>query len=189
MKELLFNEQDARLRSSYIDDINSIQPLDSLEAADIQKTLEWLRSAKYVHKPLNMDCHLGVLFLPISPERKHIYLINHKKAQMWIPPGGHVDNGLTFKQAVELEMMEELQTSAKFIDNSPFFLTQTLTQGTNAGHLDITAWFVVEGYPEHSYHLQAKEANQGGWFAINSSEEALQSHYLSRALRKLHDSY
>lgn len=189
MKEVLFNELNNPVRSSYIADIRNIVPMDDNEARDINETLTWIGSANKIHKPYNMDRHLGVLFLPLSPDKKQIYLINHKKAQMWIPPGGHVDEGLTFQQAVELEMQEELQATAKFINSSPFFLTQTLTQGINAGHVDVTAWFLVEGDPEQNYHIQAKEANQGSWFDLNSNVAPLKSQHLSRMLRKLHDSY
>lgn len=185
MKELPFNEQDASLRSSYIDDINSIQPLDSLEAADIQKTLEWLRSAKYLHKPLNMDYHLGVLFMLISPDRNSTYLINHRKAQLWIPPGGHVDQGLTLQQAVELEMLEELHQKPKFISRKPFFLTQTLTSGLNAGHVDVTSWFLVNGDPTANYSIQEKEASGGAWFNLATIEGELKQNHLTRAVQKI----
>lgn len=185
MKELPFNEQDARLRNSYIDDISSIQPLDTLEAADIQKTLDWLRSAKYVHKPQNMDYHLGVLFMLISPDRNSTYLINHRKAQLWIPPGGHVDQGLTLQEAVELEMLEELHEKPKFISRKPFFLTQTLTSGLNSGHVDVTSWFLVNGDPKVNYSIQEKEAEGGAWFKLVSIEEELKQSYLSRAVQKI----
>lgn len=188
MKERLQEEHDkARLR--HISDIGTIQPLDAQEAEDITTTLEWLKTAQFVNKPKNMDCHLGVLFMLLSPDRRQTFLVNHKKAQLWIPPGGHVDVGLTLEEAVELEMIEELNESPRFINTKPFFLTRTLTTGLNSGHIDVTSWFLLEGNPHSQYKLQAKEAIEGSWFDLNNIGHEPSKAYLARAIRKIQTIY
>jgi len=189
MKEWLQREHEKVLRHGYISDIGNIQPLDLQESEDITTTLEWLRTAQFIHKPENMNCHLGVLFMLLSRDRKQTFLVNHKKAQLWIPPGGHVDVGLTLKQAVELEMLEELNKKPKFINTKPFFLTRTLTTGLNSGHIDVTSWFLLEGSQHSIYKLQSKEADEGRWFELNNIDHEPSNAYLARAIRKIQTIY
>lgn len=181
----LENEQDKILRLSYIKDLMGIHPLDQQEKEDVDLTLGWLKTAQFIHKPLNMGCHLGVLFMMLSPDLKSTFLINHRKAQRWLPPGGHVDSGLTLQQAVELEIREEINIEPKFLDTHPFFLTRTLTGGVNAGHIDVTSWFLLEGDPEITYEIQAKEASEGKWTDIDSIENDPNLSHLHRAIKKI----
>lgn len=183
------NEDDLASRLSYINDIRGIQPQDHQEQDDVNITLEWLRSSQYLHKPMSMDCHLGVLFVLLSPNLKSTFLINHRKAQLWLPPGGHVDSGLTLQQAVELEIREEMNIEPKFLSTKPFFLTRTLTGGVNAGHIDVTSWFLLEGNPEINYEIQAKEASEGRWTDLEVIENDPNFSHLYRAIKKIKARY
>lgn len=179
------SEHDRIVRNSYITDIALINPVDVLEAQDIQETLEWLKKSPELHKPFNMQRHLGVLSMMLSQDRKETFLINHKKAQKWLPPGGHVDKGLTLQQAIELEIQEELQAEPIFISPHPFLLTQTLTTGLNAGHIDVTSWFIMEGDSSIQYNVQEKEASEAKWLKISELLNNENSSHLHRALSKL----
>lgn len=172
-------------RTPYINAIKSIVPNDPLEAADIQDALEWLQSAPQITKPLDMQRHLGVIFLVLSPDRELTFMLNHKKAQTWLPPGGHVDTGLSFQDAVKLEMREELQKEAIFIYPDPFFLTNTSTRGLNAGHIDTTAWFLVEGDPSHQYPIMEKEASEARWMELSLLKSMPNYTHLPRVVTKL----
>lgn len=173
-------------RGHYIDAIRSIIPTDSTEAADIQDALTWLRTALHIYKPHNMERHLGVIFLVLSPDRQLTFMLNHKKAQIWLPPGGHVDQGLSFQDSVRHEMQEELQYEATLIHPDPFFLTNTVTNGLNAGHVDTTAWFLVEGNPNDHYHVLEKEASESRWMNLISLSTMPARSNLPRAVSKLH---
>lgn len=172
-------------RNHYTEAIATIRPFDQRESQDIQQTLEWLQSAKQIHKPHNMAEHLGVLSLVLSPDRKQTFMLNHKKAQMWLPPGGHVNKGQTFEEAVKSEIAEELGVEAKFLEPAPFFLSRTLTHGSNAGHVDVTAWFILEGNPSVTYDIQEKEASEGKWIALSELLDFPQQSNLPRAAQKL----
>jgi ADP-ribose pyrophosphatase YjhB (NUDIX family) len=132
-----------------------------------------------------MRRHLGVIFLVLSPDRQYTFIMNHRKAQTWLPPGGHVDMGLSFQDAVRLEMREELQKEAIFIYPNPFFLTNTTTQGLNAGHIDTTAWFLVEGNPNDNYQVIEKEASEANWIKLSLLKNMPDYIHLSRAVSKL----
>jgi len=172
-------------RISYIEAIQNIIPNDPIEATDIQDAIQWLHSTPQIHKPHNMRRHLGVIFLVLSPDRQYTFIMNHRKAQTWLPPGGHVDMGLSFQDAVRLEMREELQKEAIFIYPNPFFLTNTTTQGLNAGHIDTTAWFLVEGNPNDNYQVIEKEASEANWIKLSLLKNMPDYIHLSRAVSKL----
>lgn len=172
-------------RAGYIEALGTIVPGDSDEQADIRDALEWLRVSPHINKPLNMERHLGVMCVVLSPRRDLIYLMNHRKAQTWLPPGGHVDAGLSFPEAVEAEMLEELGVKADFIYTQPFFLTNTLTRGLNAGHIDTTAWFLVEGDPSIPLNVLEKEASEGRWMGFEQIRALPAETNLPRAILKL----
>lgn len=184
MKETL-SEEILKSRVSYIEAIRSIKPNDSIETADIESALQWLHSAPQIHKPHNMERHLGVIFLVLSPDRRQTFMLNHRKAQAWLPPGGHVDIGLSFQDAVRLEMREELQKDVIFVYPQPFFLTNTATRGLNAGHIDATAWFLVEGNPTDQYQVMEKEASEVKWMELSALNSMPDYTHLPRAVAKL----
>lgn len=174
-------EVSPEIRESYIQAISAISPCDEIEAKDIEKTLKWLESAEHVNKPHNMDEHLGVFSVILSEDRKQTFLLNHRKAKLWLPPGGHVDLGQKLDECAVMEVEEELgMKEPKLIIDIPVFLTRTLTQGTNAGHIDVTAWLLLEGEVHSTFEIQEKEASQSGWIQI---EELLQTAELSNLHR------
>lgn len=172
-------------RAGYIASLQSITPADPLEAADLAQAIGWLRTAHAVHKPRNMDEHLGVLVVVLSPDRRRTFLLNHRKAQLWLPPGGHVDEGLTLSQAAQLEVLEELGQDLPLLSPNPFFLTRVLTGGLNAGHIDVTAWFIAEGDPQVRYAIFEKEATEAGWFPLTALATLPEASNLPRAYRKI----
>lgn len=169
----------------YIEDLNTIVPFDDEEWNDIKESIEWLQSYQHIHKPENQEQHLGVLAYLISEDWKSIFLLNHKKAMMWLPPGGHVDKGLALKESVKQEMQEELGIIAKFYLNNPFFHTRVTTKGLNSWHIDVTYWFILKGSSEDTYTVQEKEASDSAWFCIKDILTDTNFQHLHRGLNKL----
>lgn len=155
------------IRRSYIDTIVSIPTHNKREVDEITKAIQWLRTSPALNKPYNTEQHLGVLSIILSQTNEETFLIHHKKAKLWLPPGGHVDLGQTLNDTASRELEEELGiTNPIMILNHPVYLTHTLTQGTNAGHIDLTSWYVFEGDNSITYKVQEKEASNGTWTPI-----------------------
>ncbi len=84
------------IRSQIHQIVSSINPLDELEQDHICFVLDWIESGSEIfriEKPATPDIHLVAYFVIASPEMDQVLLVDHKKAELWLPPGGHVDPG------------------------------------------------------------------------------------------------
>lgn len=85
-----------------------------------------------------------------------------------------------------MEIEEELSMKqAKLLSEAPVFLTRTLTQGMNAGHIDVTSWLLIEGNVQGEYQIQVKEASQSGWFKIEELLRTAELSNLHRGFKKI----
>src|ERR1700733_9465402 len=117
--------------------IRSIIPFDKQEEQHLQFTEEWLDSGTGIFrlvKPATPDPHLVAYFLLLDPTQKKVLLVDHKKAGLWLPSGGHVELNEHPRETVQREVMEELSIQADFLLQNPFFLTITKTVGYAPGH-------------------------------------------------------
>lgn len=173
------------MNKQYIESLKAITAIDEEEQNDIDKTIQWLELSKNVHKPENMEVHLGVLAYIVSEDYKSIFLLNHKKAMTWLPPGWHVDKGLSLRDAIILEIREELDVDAIFHLDNAFFHTRVTTIGKNAWHIDVTFWFILQWSLSDTYKVQEKEASDSGWFLIEDVLVDKNFQHLHRGVKKL----
>jgi 8-oxo-dGTP pyrophosphatase MutT (NUDIX family) len=84
----------------------------------------------------------------VDPSQRAVLLVDHRKAQLWLPTGGHVEPGEHPRTTVRREAAEELGVDARFLQASgarPLLLTSALTVGLTAGHTDVSLWYAIEG--------------------------------------------
>jgi len=72
----------------------------------------------------NEKSHFCVYFLPFNPKTKEIFIGHHRKSNLWLSPGGHIEEGELILDAVVREVEEELglEITPESVD-SPFILT------------------------------------------------------------------
>lgn len=136
---------DASVREVIADLVAAVRPLDAREAADQAGILAWIASGQPLFRVAPPDTppkHLVVYFVPVDPARRCLLLGDHRKSGLWLPPGGHVEDGEDPRQAVVREAREELGIEAGAADGRPLFLTVTPTVGADR-HLDVSLWFVL----------------------------------------------
>src|SRR3989339_1007678 len=74
----------------------------------------------------NPQSHFCAYFLPYNTENKKVFIIHHKKSNLWISPGGHIDQGEGFLETLDREIEEELGVKNLFKElPSPFLCTIT----------------------------------------------------------------
>jgi 8-oxo-dGTP diphosphatase len=180
--------QPADMRSEILRSILSIKPLDAAEQAHIDFVQRWIKSGAEIFrtaKPATPETHLVAYFLPVSQDLSQVLLVDHKKAELWLPPGGHVEPGEHPRRTVVREAQEELGVAAELLDERPLFLTVTKTVGGVARHTDVSLWYLLKGDPKESLSYDTGEFNQIRWFGINEIPFAQSDPHMRRFVEKL----
>lgn len=168
--------------------ITAISPLDRTEQEHIRFVLNWIESGSEIfriEKPATPETHLVSYFVIASPDMDKILLVDHKKAELWLPPGGHVDPGEDPKETVRREAKEELGIEAEFISDEPLFLTVTKTVGNVAKHTDVSLWYLLKCDPNQSFDYDTNEFNNIRWFSIDEIPFEKSDPHMKRFLQKM----
>lgn len=155
------------MRSQVKQLILKINPFDELEKEHIDNALEWIDSGVEIFriaKPATPPKHLVSYFVLVDQERKKIMLVDHVKAGLWLPAGGHVEKDEHPNATVEREVQEELNLAADFLEPGPIFITQTVTVGQTAGHTDVSLWYVLKADSNKPIVYDPGEFNGYKWF-------------------------
>ncbi|MFZ6653926.1 NUDIX domain-containing protein [Undibacterium sp. TJN19] len=102
----------------------------------------------------------------VVTDGQHVLLVDHKNAQLWLPAGGHVDDGEHPRTTVQRELFEELGFHAAHDIAAPLMITCTGTVGLTAGHTDVSLWYVVHARREQPLVFDTGEFNSVRWFAF-----------------------
>ena len=84
------------MHSVVLSELTSITPADDGERAHLLDAFAWVKSGAplcRVAKPATPPKHLVSYFAVVDDD--NILLVDHKNAQLWLPPGGHVSHGNT----------------------------------------------------------------------------------------------
>ena len=160
------------------------------------KTRLWVR-AQYFFRLLypsrtrteNSRSHFCVYFLPYNPETKKVFLVLHKKAGIWLFPGGHMDKGETPTQTLKREVWEELGLILENWRNFlPFFLSITkIPKRLNTKcrkHFDIWYRIPTDG---KNFNVDMNEFLKVGWFSIAEAREIATDSEILAGLDKMQE--
>jgi hypothetical protein len=131
----------AEAARSLVSDLTAaVRPGDARETADQADIPAWVASGQPLYRttaPAVPPRHLVVYFVPVDPAGRSLLLGDDRKSGLWLPPGGHVEEGEDPRQAVIREAREELGITARphreFGGGMPFFLTVMPTTGPGPG--------------------------------------------------------
>ena len=183
----------ADIRLKIYNEVQSIKPFDALEKEHISDVLSWIESGAElfrIEKPDKPPKHLVSYFIFVDKCKQSILLVDHIKAQLWLPAGGHVEVNEAPLETVRREAVEELGENATFFNNytSPFFITVTETVGLTAGHIDVSLWYLLEGNVNEVFSFSKEEFYTIKWFTLDdvlkTSAKQLDPH-LHRFVQKL----
>lgn len=154
------------------DTILSIKPFDAIEAKHIQDVIAWIDSGAPLYriaKPDNPPKHLVSYFVLYDEMRNKLMLVDHVKAKLWLPAGGHVEPDEDPRVAVEREVQEELNINADFstkFGDKPLFVTVTVTKGYGQ-HTDVSLWYVISGDSLEKLIFDEIEMNSYQWYTVD----------------------
>jgi 8-oxo-dGTP diphosphatase len=171
--------------------IRDIRPFDELEKRHRDDALAWIDGGAEIFritKPDTPPKHLVSYFVLVDAEKKKILLVDHIKAEKWLPTGGHVEAGEDPKETVRRESVEELGIQAIFLFQKPVFVSQAVTGGKAAGHTDVSLWYVISGNTDTEIHYEEREFNGVRWFTFEEvlkTDIARLDEHLHRFMSKL----
>ena len=178
--------QPTMMRKQIRDEVNFIVPLDAMESDDITRCLAWIDSGVdlcRLAKPATPPMHLVSYFVVVDDG--HVLLVDHRNAQLWLPPGGHVEEGEHPRATVDRELEEELGFVASHPIGAPLFVTITTTVGLTAGHTDVSLWYVVRASRHQSLQFDEGEFRDARWFAFDEVPLERTDPHMKRFLSKL----
>lgn len=128
--------------------LGGIEPWDEREREHVGWARAWVGSGAplyRVRKPDVPPTHLVSYFVVRDEARGRLLLVDHRKAGLWLPAGGHVEPDEDPWETVVRECREELHIDAapsQATGTRPFFLTVTETRGPGR-HTDVSLWYVL----------------------------------------------
>lgn len=143
---------------------------DPQERSDRQDALAWIESGAplfRIEKPATPNKHLVSYSFVWDPTTKKVLLIDHVKAQTWLPPGGHVDPGEHPANCAQRELKEEMELDIAPSSRAPAFVTVTPTRGLCQPHVDVSLWFIFEMPYREEIFFDKRECHGARWFSLD----------------------
>lgn len=137
----------------------------------MEAAAEWIASGAPVYRTRKPDVpamHLVSYFVVLDEKRRKVLLVAHRKADLWLPTGGHVEPGEDPWAAVVRECHEELgipAVASAIIGERPFFLTVTRTRG-HGEHTDVSLWYLISADADSITSYDEEEFGAIRWLTI-----------------------
>lgn len=99
------------MRSMIAESMRAIQPHHELERQHLATTLDWIASGVplfRIAKPDRPPQHLVSYFALVDDAARKVLLVDHRKAGLWLPGGGHVEPDEDRVATVERDVLEDL---------------------------------------------------------------------------------
>ena len=169
-------------------EIAAIPAPDEASARELKAALAWVDSGAELcrrAKPATPPEHLVSYFVITDEAASALLLVDHKNAQLWLPPGGHVEAGEHPRDTVRRELKEELGIALPHDPGPPLMLSRSCTVGLTAGHTDVSLWYWLRIPREQSLAFDAEEFHGLRWFALDALPLARSDPHLSRFVSTL----
>jgi 8-oxo-dGTP pyrophosphatase MutT (NUDIX family) len=123
----------------------------------------------------NLEDHMCAFFVPVHLESQSVFIGHHVKADMWIPPGGHIEPEEMLEDTVRREFEEELGV---FLESEPItlFAVTVVDLEPKPGkkckrHWD---WWHMVSVPEKTeYDYDRREFFEATWLVLNEALEKM----------------
>jgi 8-oxo-dGTP diphosphatase len=111
--------------------------------------------------------HLVAYAVVVDPADGSTLLVDHINAGLWLPTGGHVEPGEHPIDTARRRAREELGIAPRFAEpfGQPSFVTVTRTVGADAGHVDVSLWFLLVGRQGMDLAVDVTEFDEVRWWS------------------------
>ncbi|MEU0119310.1 NUDIX domain-containing protein [Streptomyces bobili] len=162
---------DQLLRARLTDLLNRVRPWDEQERTHLAAAVEWVASGAPLYRTQKPDVpsmHLVSYFVVLDETRGELLLVAHRKTDLWLPSGGHVEPLEDPWDTVTRECREELRIEAvpsTVSGEQPFFLTVTQTRG-HGQHTDVSLWYVLQSKVGGVTSFDEEEFEAINWLSL-----------------------
>lgn len=131
--------------------------------------------------------HFCVMFLPFDPTTRQVLVVHHKKAGLWLFPGGHIELGESPVQAVNREIQEELGLSSGFPETTNPFMFSVTSGIHNVGracttHYDV--WFLLSAEGS-TIRVDEEEVWESRWADLDAARALIHDRACLSALTRI----
>ena len=172
-------------RQTLLAALQSYQPFDRQEAADQQRTIEFLNQETDCFSRDNQNGHITASSWIVHQQSSMILLTHHRKLNRWFQLGGHMEAGedpLTsaLREASEESGIHELEA----INDQLFDIDVHLipARGNQDAHFHYDLRYLLSA--KHTETKLSDESHQLKWFAIEQLSFLDQDHSLQRMAKK-----
>jgi 8-oxo-dGTP diphosphatase len=111
--------------------------------------------------------------VPVDRDRGCLLLGDHRNAGLWLPPGGHVEVDEHPATTAAREAVEELRIApGDRLADRPVFVSVTRTVGIDAGHTDVSLWFVLHAHRDEPVDIDLAEFRSARWWSVEQIQGA-----------------
>ena len=131
--------------------------------------------------------HFCVMFLPLDPASRQVLAVHHRKAGLWLFPGGHIEPGESIVGTLNREVQEEVRLPPQFSETALPFLISVTDGIRNVGrectiHYDI--WYLLEASPS-DVHAETEEFTESRWVGVAEAQTLIHDRACRSALARL----
>ncbi len=133
----------------------------------------------------NSISHFCAMFVVYDPKEKKVFAVNHRKAGMWLFPGGHLETNELPEDNVVREIKEELGLDIALSDvQGPFGMQIIDIENPRTAckvHFDL---FYALKKPQQEMVVDMRECSEYGWFTPDELLEKMIDSYYKRSVKK-----
>ena len=133
----------------------------------------------------NPVSHCCAMFVVYDSTEKKVFAVNHRKADMWLFPGGHLETNELPEDNVVREIKEELGLDISLADVQGPFGMQIIDienpRTTCKVHFDL---FYALKKPQQKMVVDMRECSEYGWFTPDQLLEKMIDSYYKRSVKK-----
>jgi 8-oxo-dGTP pyrophosphatase MutT (NUDIX family) len=158
--------------------VREIVPLDDVEQCHRLDALAWIASEVELYRYKKPDLppkHLVAYIALVDLDARALLLVDHRNARRWLPTGGHVEPNEDPASTAQRELREELGIEAALVpglSSNPLLITQTTTAGRDAGHVDVSLWYVLTAAQTTPLDADQNEFASTRWWTFDEVDVA-----------------
>lgn len=137
-------------------------------------------------RPENAASHFCVFFMPFDPAICKVFFVHHKKAGLWIAPGGHIEPGESICTTLNREILEELGVRNFFAQRpQPFLFTiKHITDSVRPCRVHYDIWYLMKT-DGRNFAINQGEFHDARWLSVAEAHDFVTDRNNLLALEKL----